>query len=154
GHAQHKEKGKAADEAVKAHEDYREEVHKHFQQTSQIMSRMVDDYREMYQHLSAGAGKLANIHPERVITPPPAPEAITAQDPDDDAQPTAADPTPATAEPGAAADTHAPGPAGDDAAPAQDTAGTADTPAQGATDTPQVDEAEKARARRLSGNAV
>src|SRR5699024_185947 len=102
GHAQHKEKGKAADEAVKAHADYREEVHEHFQQTSEIMSRMVDDYREMYQHLSAGAGKLANIHPERVITPPPAPEAITAQDTEADAQPGSADQAPAAAESDAA----------------------------------------------------
>src|SRR5699024_8999073 len=73
-------KEKAVKEAAKAHDEYREEVRDHFEQTSQIMSRMVDDYREMYRHMSEGAGKLANIHPEKVITPPPAPEAITDQD--------------------------------------------------------------------------
>ncbi len=72
-------KSTAVREAEKQHDDYKHEVREHFEQTSQIMSRMVDDYREMYQHLSSGAGKLANIHPERVITPPPSPEAITAE---------------------------------------------------------------------------
>lgn len=72
-------KDKESEQAVKAHAAYRDDVHEHFEQTSQIMSRMVDDYREMYRHMSEGASKLANIHPEKVITPPPAPEAITAQ---------------------------------------------------------------------------
>lgn len=160
GHVQHRGKGKAADEAVKTHEDYREEVHEHFQQTSQIMSRMVDDYREMYQHLSAGAGKLANIHPERVVTPPPAPEAITAQA--GDAAASAPDEAKAGA---AAAATTTPA---DDSGKSEDkpeaatkpggeqaqaSATTEDKPPEDAAK-PRVDEAEKARARRLSGNAV
>lgn len=70
-------KEKAVAEQAEAHAAYRDEVHEHFEHTSQIMSRMVDDYREMYKHMSEGAGKLANIYPEKVITPPPAPEAIT-----------------------------------------------------------------------------
>lgn len=152
GYAQHRDKGKSAEEAVKAHEDYREEVHEHFQQTSQIMSRMVDDYREMYQHLSAGAGKLANIHPERVVTPPPAPEAITAQD---DAETAATDAAtePAPTAPADAAD-KSEQPAADDGAtdatPAASTTAAAD---DNASATP-VDADDKARARRLSGNPV
>lgn len=83
-------KNKAVQEAHDAHDAYREEVREHFEQTSAIMSRMVEDYREMYEHMSEGAGKLADMHPERVITPPPAPEAITARN---DAKDGAADET-------------------------------------------------------------
>lgn len=128
-----KSKAKAATEqAVKTHENYRDEVHEHFEQTSQIMSRMVDDYREMYKHVSDGAGKLANIYPEHVVTPPPAPEAITdkntgdAPDARTDERATAKE-APAESEPSRAA---------------------------GAVDagTGQAGEDEKARARRLSGN--
>src|SRR5699024_115825 len=74
--------------ATEEHENYREDVRTHFEETSAIMSRMVEDYRQMYQHVSKGAGKLADIHPERVITPPPAPEAITADGDSDDDAPT------------------------------------------------------------------
>jgi len=154
GHVQHRGKGKTAEEAVKAHDEYRDEVHEHFQQTSQIMSRMVDDYREMYQHLSAGAGKLANIHPERVVTPPPAPEAITAQDADDDARSEAAKPAASTDE-DKGKDSAAAEQDDDKAAAAEAAAETsADNTEDAAAGRPRVDEDEKARARRLSGNAV
>lgn len=126
GHVQHRGGGKVAEQAAQAHDEYRADVHEHFEQTSKIMSRMVDDYREMYQHLSAGAGKLANIHPERVVTPPPAPEAITEQHEADTAN-------------------------GDAETQVAQAAGDA-TDAVVGTDAPQVDEDEKARARRLSGN--
>lgn len=87
------DKDKAVKEAQQAHDDYREDVHEHFEQTSQIMSRMVEDYRQMYEHMSEGADKLADMHQERVITPPPAPEAITAQDRDEEPAPASAEST-------------------------------------------------------------
>lgn len=84
GHFLGGDKEEAAQKEAEAHEAYRDEVHEHFEQTSQIMSRMVEDYRELYKHMSDGAGNLANIHPEKVITPPPKPEAITEQADDSD----------------------------------------------------------------------
>lgn len=123
----------AAAQAAKAHEAYRDDVREHFEQTSHIMSRMVDDYREMYEHMSAGAGKLANIHPERVVTPPPAPEAITEQE----------------AKHGPA------GEVGDTAtsqakSTAAETSDDDDAPERTSAD--KATEDDKARARRLSGN--
>lgn len=155
GHVQHRGGGKAAEQAAQAHDEYRADVHEHFEQTSKIMSRMVDDYREMYQHLSAGAGKLANIHPERVVTPPPAPEAITAQDTGDSAAAPAAakaetdaDTEQETAATPAAKDADDTQP--DEASPATTTTAADENKAASAP----IREDDKARARRLSGNAV
>ncbi|MES1924396.1 DUF1043 family protein [Salinisphaera sp. T31B1] len=72
-------KSVAMKEATEKHDSYRNDVREHFEQTSAIMSRMVDDYRDMYEHLSDGAEKLADMHPEKLVTPPPAPEAITRE---------------------------------------------------------------------------
>ncbi len=81
-------KSVAMKEATEQHDTYKNDVREHFEQTSAIMSRMVDDYRDMYEHLSDGAEKLADMHPEKLVTPPPAPEAIT----NDTSTPTAAKP--------------------------------------------------------------
>ncbi|WP_353221119.1 DUF1043 family protein [Salinisphaera sp. S4-8] len=70
-------KSVAMREATEKHDSYKNDVREHFEQTSAIMSRMVDDYRDMYQHMAEGAEKLAEMHPEKLVTPPPAPEAIT-----------------------------------------------------------------------------
>ena len=70
-------KSVAMKEASEKHDSYKNDVREHFEQTSAIMSRMVDDYRDMYQHMADGAEKLAEMHPEKLVTPPPAPEAIT-----------------------------------------------------------------------------
>lgn len=70
-------KSVAMREAQEKHDSYKNDVREHFEQTSAIMSRMVEDYRDMYQHMAEGAEKLADIHPERQVTPPPRPEAIT-----------------------------------------------------------------------------
>ncbi|WP_189443543.1 ZapG family protein [Salinicola rhizosphaerae] len=64
-------------ELHREHKAYKDEVRDHFQQVSATMTRMVDDYREMYQHVAKGAEKLADMHHETVIEPPPKPEAIT-----------------------------------------------------------------------------
>jgi len=71
-------KSVAMKEATEHHDTYKSDVREHFEQTSAIMSRMVDDYRDMYEHLSDGAERLADMHPEKQITPPPSPEAITS----------------------------------------------------------------------------
>src|SRR5699024_6241977 len=148
-------------EAAKAHDEYREEVRDHFEQTSQIMSRMVDDYREMYRHMSEGAGKLANIHPEKVITPPPAPEAITAQDEADANTDTDTNAAADTAVRSEVADDRRQAP--EQKAEATDTAARQDKAAAEAKqeDTASADngrsadtaDSEKERARRLSGDA-
>lgn len=70
-------KSVAMKQATEQHDSYKNDVREHFEQTSAIMSRMVDDYRDMYQHMAEGAEKLAEMHPEKLVTPPPAPEAIT-----------------------------------------------------------------------------
>lgn len=70
-------KSVAMREATEKHNNYKNDVREHFEQTSAIMSRMVEDYRDMYQHMAEGADKLADIHREKHITPPPEPEAIT-----------------------------------------------------------------------------
>ena len=70
-------KSVAMREVQEKHDGYRNDVREHFEQTSAIMSRMVEDYRDMYKHMAEGADKLADMHPERLVTPPPAPEAIT-----------------------------------------------------------------------------
>lgn len=64
-------------ELTREHKAYKDEVREHFQQVSATMTRMVEDYREMYQHVAKGAEKLADMHHETVIEPPPKPEAIT-----------------------------------------------------------------------------
>lgn len=73
-------KSVAMREAQEKHDTYKNDVREHFEQTSAIMSRMVEDYRDMYRHMAEGAEKLADIHPERQVTPPPKPEAITQND--------------------------------------------------------------------------
>lgn len=70
-------KSVAVKEATEKHDSYKNDVREHFEQTSAIMSRMVDDYRDMYRHMAQGADKLAEMHPEKLVTPPPAPESIT-----------------------------------------------------------------------------
>jgi len=70
-------KSVAMREAKEKHDSYKNDVREHFEQTSAIMSRMVEDYRDMYQHMAEGADKLADIHREKHVTPPPEPEAIT-----------------------------------------------------------------------------
>jgi uncharacterized membrane-anchored protein YhcB (DUF1043 family) len=70
-------KSVAVREATEKHNSYKNDVREHFERTSAIMSRMVDDYRDMYQHMAEGADKLAEMHPEKLVTPPPAPDAIT-----------------------------------------------------------------------------
>ena len=63
-----------------SHDAYKDDVREHFERTSAIMSRMVDDYRQMYEHMSTGAHRLADIHPQKRATPPP-PDAITREEP-------------------------------------------------------------------------
>ncbi|OLO02976.1 MULTISPECIES: DUF1043 family protein [Salinicola] len=64
-------------ELNREHKVYKEDVREHFEQVSATMTRMVEDYREMYHHVARGAEKLADMHHETVIEPPPKPEAIT-----------------------------------------------------------------------------
>ena len=64
-------------ELNREHNAYKEDVREHFEQVSATMTRMVEDYREMYHHVAKGAEKLADMHHETVIEPPPKPEAIT-----------------------------------------------------------------------------
>ena len=115
-------KSVAMKEASEKHDSYKNDVREHFEQTSAIMSRMVDDYRDMYQHMADGAEKLAEMHPEKLVTPPPAPEAITRDTAVDGApaqsesssesseEPAAAESTDKTADPAtdASADSSAP----------------------------------------------
>ncbi|RJS93348.1 ZapG family protein [Salinisphaera sp. Q1T1-3] len=53
-------------EEKKKHEDFRSDVREHFQQTSAIMSRLAEDYREMHQHMSVGAERLADMDREKL----------------------------------------------------------------------------------------
>lgn len=55
---------------------YRGEVRDHFAQTGQLMTQMVDNYRQMYDHLASGAENLADMRETRLVSAPP-PEAIT-----------------------------------------------------------------------------
>jgi len=64
-------------ELNREHKVYKDDVREHFEQVSATMTRMVEDYREMYHHVAKGAEKLADMHHETVIEPPPRPEAIT-----------------------------------------------------------------------------
>ena len=59
-------KSVAMREAQEKHDSYKNDVREHFEQTSAIMSRMVEDYRDMYQHM-VRCGELADIHPERQV---------------------------------------------------------------------------------------
>lgn len=70
-------------ELNREHTAYKEDVREHFEQVSATMTRMVEDYREMYHHVAKGAEKLAAMHHETVIEPPPKPEAITQERPTD-----------------------------------------------------------------------
>lgn len=147
---------KATAQAIQAHDDYRQEVRTHFEHSAHIMSRMVDDYREMYQHLSSGAEQLTDSQPMRVVAPP-APEAITDQANaavDADAQKTpdqASHPAPTPPTATDQVDTPASGEPGAD--PAQDKPSVdTDPPKPGAAAGAGNAEDDKARARRLSGN--
>ncbi len=64
-------------EVQNQHDRYKSDIREHFEQTSAIMARMVTDYRDMYQHMSVGAEQFAGLRPEKRVTLPPAPEAIT-----------------------------------------------------------------------------
>tara|TARA_B100000929_G_C15300847_1_gene350311 strand:+ start:62 stop:514 length:453 start_codon:yes stop_codon:yes gene_type:complete len=52
-----------------AHDDFRGDVREHFQQTAAIMSRMAEDYRDMHQHMSQGAERLADMDREKLAAP-------------------------------------------------------------------------------------
>lgn len=67
----------AAAQEKQKHDELKADVREHFQQSSAIMSRMVEDYRAMYQHMSEGAEKLGELNTEKMVAPPPSPEAIT-----------------------------------------------------------------------------
>lgn len=43
--------------------DYRGEVNQHFLKTSLLVSKLTNDYREVYEHLATGAQKLCNDKP-------------------------------------------------------------------------------------------
>ncbi|WP_455217189.1 YhcB family protein [Kaarinaea lacus] len=43
--------------------DYRGEVNQHFLKTSLLVSKLTNDYREVYEHLATGAQKLCNEKP-------------------------------------------------------------------------------------------
>ena len=49
--------------------DFRGDVREHFQQTAAIMSRMAEDYRDMHQHMSQGAERLADMDREKLAAP-------------------------------------------------------------------------------------
>lgn len=89
-------KSVAVREATEKHDSYKNDVREHFERTSAIMSRMVDDYRDMYKHMAEGADKLAEMHPEKRVTPPPAPETITRDTTVDGAHKTAPSAKPAS----------------------------------------------------------
>ena len=57
-------------ELNREHNAYKEDVREHFEQVSATMTRMVEDYREMYHHVAKGAEKPASYQRPR-STPPP-----------------------------------------------------------------------------------
>lgn len=58
---------RAAVEEKRKHDELKEDVREHFRQTSALMSRMAEDYRQMQEHMSVGAEKLAGLTPERQV---------------------------------------------------------------------------------------
>lgn len=52
---------------------YRESVHAHFNTTAQLVNRLTDDYRAVYQHLARGARDLTGGRTEQLdaLAPPP-----------------------------------------------------------------------------------
>lgn len=55
--------GKTAAELKQEHEDYREEVQRHFAKTSDLFQSVTMQYRELYDHLSQGAQNLCETIP-------------------------------------------------------------------------------------------
>src|SRR5699024_449922 len=66
----------AIKEERRKHDEYKNEVREHFKETSAIMTRMVEDYRAIYLHVSEGAEKLADLGSEKTITAPPPPKQL------------------------------------------------------------------------------
>jgi len=54
--------------ALESRADYEAEVAEHFGQTAQLLNKLTDDYRAVYNHLAAGADK----HCDGEVTIPPA----------------------------------------------------------------------------------
>ena len=50
---------KKLNETQNKFDDYRDEVTDHFEQTSKLVNRMTESYRDVYEHLSKGAQSLA-----------------------------------------------------------------------------------------------
>jgi len=53
-------KDESVETLKKENELFREEVNEHFVQTAQLINRMTDSYKAVFDHLSAGAGKLVD----------------------------------------------------------------------------------------------
>lgn len=54
-------------ESIKAEqEQYRREVSEHFAESAQLVSKMVESYRDVYLHLAEGSEKLADVDMERL----------------------------------------------------------------------------------------
>ena len=62
------------EKALDNHSHYEAEVSEHFNQTAQLLSRMTEDYRTIYNHLASGAEQLCNdatsIPPTTLTAPP------------------------------------------------------------------------------------
>lgn len=67
------------EKALESRADYEAEVAEHFAQTAQLLNRMTEDYRAVYNHLATGADKLC----DGAVSIPPA--MLTASS-DDDAE--------------------------------------------------------------------
>lgn len=46
--------------ANQAHADYESEVREHFARTAELLNRLTEDYRTVYQHVAAGAEQLCD----------------------------------------------------------------------------------------------
>lgn len=81
---------KAAAREKQKHDELKSDVREHFRQTSAIMSRMAEDYREMHQHMAEGAEKLADLKDERLAAPT-SPEQLSQNATKPDASPARSD---------------------------------------------------------------
>ena len=64
------------EKALESRADYEAEVAEHFGRTAQLLNRMTEDYREVYNHLATGADKLC----DGAVSIPPASLAATSGD--------------------------------------------------------------------------
>ncbi len=71
--------GKSAAELRQQHDQFREQVTDHFAETAELVNKLTDSYKDVFDHLSSGAQQLADMEKLQQRLPPVANSTVSIQ---------------------------------------------------------------------------